>query len=72
MLQTLLLADGLIPSVWSGAKTGTIRTRHRDIREGLLVLEAAEGTLPETHVEIETVLHTTLAALPDWAILMEG
>ena len=70
--QALQLADDLFPAVWSGQKLSTVRTGHRRIAPGTLVLEAASGTRPDTLVDVVQVLHATLDTLPEKAVEMEG
>ena len=71
-LQTLKLADTLVPLVWNEDKTATVRTGYRDIQPGALVLEAADGGWPDTLVTVTEVLHTTVADMPARALRAEG
>jgi hypothetical protein len=63
-MQTLALANELIPSVKSGDKICTIREGTRDIALGNLLFEAV-GTDETVEVSVRSVIHKTLGELTD-------
>lgn len=71
-MQTLKLADDLMPLVAEGSKTVTVRKGARDIKEGDLLLEATDGTTPSLVVQVKKVVVRPLWNIPLWAVHGEG
>ncbi len=71
-MQTLKLADDLMPYVLDGNKRVTVRKGKRDIVEGKLLLEATDGTQPSMIVDVKRVVVRPLWNVPLWAVHGEG
>jgi hypothetical protein len=53
--ETMLLADDLFDDVQKRIKTNTIRYGHRNVRKGLLMIEATNKTRPPMKMHVTSV-----------------
>jgi hypothetical protein len=67
-MQTLKLADDLMPLARDGYKRVTVRNGERDIVPGPMVFEATDGTEDDVHVNVLQSQVVLLRHTPQWAL----
>jgi hypothetical protein len=71
-MQTMKLADDLMPLARDGQKRVTVRNGRRAITPGEMIFEATDGTEPDLRVNVLTVVVVKLKDAPKWALKGEG